>query len=76
MPIIVPPTNERLALSIREAVALTSLSRTRLYRLLGSGQIKAVKLGKSTRILRADLEAWLASLPAFPTKEKKMGAAP
>ena len=48
----------------REVEHLLSISHAGLYRLLGDGRISAVKIGRSTYIPRASLEAFLAGLPA------------
>jgi excisionase family DNA binding protein len=45
------------------------LSRSLAYRLMGSGAIVAVKVGRLTRIRSEDAEAWAASLTAYrPTR--------
>jgi len=59
------PSETRLAFSIPEAVELAGISRSTMYALIGAGRLPAVKIGRSTRIRRADLEIWLSSLPTF-----------
>lgn len=39
------------------------IGRTKLYELIGSGAVKARKLGSATVILHDDAEAWMRSLP-------------
>ena len=58
------PSSERLALRIAEAAAITGLSRSTLYKLMGEGKLRSVKAGKRRLIMQADLESCLASLPA------------
>jgi hypothetical protein len=41
------------------------VSRSLAYRLMGSGAIVAVKVGRLTRIRSKDAEAWAASLTAY-----------
>jgi hypothetical protein len=53
-----------LAVTIHEAVRVSGLSRSELYRRLGAGDIRAVKSGSRTLILMDSLRAHLASLPA------------
>lgn len=53
------PTNERIALRIRDAVIISGLSRSTLYELLKSGKLRAVKIGGRRLILRQSLEALL-----------------
>jgi excisionase family DNA binding protein len=55
-----------LSLSIEETSAVTGLGRTKLYQLINSGDLKARKLGKRTIVLKDDLDAFLASLEAYP----------
>jgi len=53
----------RLAYSIDEAVAASGLGRSVIYEEIKAKRMKARKRGRSTIILAADLEAYLASLP-------------
>lgn len=57
-------TAERLAFSAQEAAAAIGVGRTRFHQMLASGEIKSRKMGRKRMILRADLLAWLAGLPA------------
>jgi excisionase family DNA binding protein len=56
---------ESLLLSIREAAAALSVSRSRVYQLIQTGDLAAVRVGgpNTTRIRRADLENFAAGLP-------------
>lgn len=58
-----------IAVTIPEAVKLTGLSRSRLYECLQAGVIAAKKAGRRTLIPFAELEAYLASLPAYGAGE-------
>ena len=53
----------REGLSIPEACAVAGIGRTKIYQAIADGKLKARKLGKRTLVLRADLQAFLASLP-------------
>ena len=53
----------RLTVTIHEAVRVSGISRSELYRRLGAGDIRAVKSGSRTLILMDSLRAHLASLP-------------
>jgi hypothetical protein len=55
----------KLAFSIEEAMASTSIGRTKLYDDINSGLLNARKHGRKTLILADDLAAYLAALPAF-----------
>lgn len=48
-----------LAVRIPEAVRLTGIGRTKLYSLMASGEVATVKIGRSTLIPMASLEALL-----------------
>ena len=56
----------RLAYTISEACALTSLGRTTLYLAIKSGELKTHKVGRRTLITKKELVAWLDSRPAAP----------
>ena len=47
---------EPLTVRISVAVKLTGISRSRLYELIGSGQIETVKVGRSTLVLYHSLK--------------------
>ena len=46
-------------LTYRQAEAYTSLSRTRLWELIGQGEIEAAHVGRSVRINRDSLDAFM-----------------
>ena len=58
-----------LAVTIPEAVRLTGISRSALYEAMNRGDLTAKKAGRRTLIAVADLEAYLASLPAYEPKQ-------
>ena len=51
--------------SLTEFMRLTSTGRTKAYDLLKSGEIRAVRRGKNTQILAADLAEYLEKLPQW-----------
>ena len=53
----------KLAVTLREASALSGLGRSTLYKLFGQGRLTPRKVGKRTLILVSELEAFMASLP-------------
>jgi excisionase family DNA binding protein len=53
---------DKLLLTAEEVAALLGLSRSRVYELLYAKAIVSVKIGKSRRIRRTDLEQFVASL--------------
>lgn len=59
---------ERLALTITEAAKSAGRSRSGLYEDIQNGRLRAVKNGRSTRILIDDLKRYLACLPAIEPK--------
>lgn len=53
-------TNETLkplAYSIKEAIAVSSIGRTRLYELINAGEIKVTKIGRRTLVVAKSLNA-------------------
>jgi len=61
----------QLALTIEETCVATGLGKTKLYEHIGSGQLKARKVGKRTLILKADLEEFLDNLQAYQPKQQE-----
>ena len=45
-----------------------AISRTQTYREIGSGRLKASKIGKRTVITAENAASWRAALPAFDRK--------
>jgi excisionase family DNA binding protein len=56
------PETDRL-LSIDETCEQAHFGRTTFWRLVGSGELRAVKVGRSVRVRESDLLAWFESLP-------------
>lgn len=54
-----------ITITIPEAVKLSGSSRSVLYEAMRRGDLPALKMGRRTLIRFADLEAFLASLPAY-----------
>jgi excisionase family DNA binding protein len=52
-------------LSVKDTIVCYRIGRTRLYELMKAGEIRAIKIGRSVRIRRTELEAWIARQPAF-----------
>lgn len=64
-------TEEKLLYSIEEASRLLSMSRAQVYRLIDACQIGSVKIGRSRRISRSQLDAFVRSLElASPTQDR------
>jgi excisionase family DNA binding protein len=62
-------------LTITEFCEASNLGRTRVYELLQSGELKAVKIGRRTFIRREDMQAWLAGLSTYPVRNAKAAEA-
>ncbi|GBC95449.1 hypothetical protein HRbin16_01238 [bacterium HR16] len=54
--------NTKLLLKMTEAAEMLSVSRANLYKLVASGRIRTVKLGKSRRVPAAELARFVAEL--------------
>ena len=62
-----PP--EKPSLNIKEASAYLGIGRTKLYELIGTGELRAYKLGHRTmRIKKSDLDSFLHSRVFDPHK--------
>lgn len=51
-------------LTIPEVAALLQVSRTTIYKLMGSGGLRSVRVGKVVRFLQEDVDAYLRLLKA------------
>ncbi len=58
-------------LSYREAETLTGLSRTTLWKLVGSSEIEVARVGRAVRINRESLNSFMKSLTENPIFEPK-----
>lgn len=56
---------QRLALTVSECTKVAGLGRTKIYQEIKEGRLRAVKLGRGTRILVDDLKHYLAQLPVL-----------
>jgi excisionase family DNA binding protein len=63
------PSSQTLAqpviYSVRQACELTHAGRTTLYAAIKAGQLRAVKRGRSTLLLREDLLRWVGGFPSI-----------
>ena len=50
---------DREWLTLREMQEMLSIGRTKAWQLVASGEVPAVKIGRSVRISRKELEGWL-----------------
>lgn len=49
-------------LTVKEVAAATSLSKTTIHRLLGTGDLRSVKIGRARRVPASALDAYLDRL--------------
>jgi hypothetical protein len=68
-----PTTHDthKLALTIKETVRASGLSRSLLYLAIASGALRARKCGARTLILDSDLRKFLRNLPHFIKAEAR-----
>jgi len=55
-------TNQQLSYGIEDVVKATSLSRSRVYLAIGSGELRSFKTGKRRMVSAAALREWITSL--------------
>ena len=58
-------TKVSFAYTIAEACAVGRIGRTSFYKAVRNGELRAIKCGRRTLILPADLQSWLESRPAI-----------
>ncbi len=58
---------QKLAYTVEEAAELLSISRAQIYRLIDTCQLGSVNIGRSRRITKSQLEAYVAQLEAKST---------
>lgn len=46
-------------LKVREVAEVLRIARSRAYELVGSGEIPSVRIGRSVRVSREELDRWL-----------------
>jgi excisionase family DNA binding protein len=59
---------EPLSYTVRTACQVSGMGRTRLYELIASGTIRAMKSGRRTLICAASLRSFVASLPELRSR--------
>lgn len=55
---------QKIAVTIKEAAALSGIGRSSLYKLFNEGKLTPRKSGKRTLIIVTELESYVKSLPA------------
>lgn len=68
LPTMQPVVNDASSLTlltVQDVIQWYGVSKTTVYKLLKTGQIRAIKLGRSTRIHRDAIDEWLRSLPSY-----------
>lgn len=50
----------QIAVSVKTAASLTDLSETTIREAISKQKLPAYRVGRSPRVLRTDLEAWIA----------------
>jgi hypothetical protein len=59
------------AATVNDAVKLSGLTRTELYRLLGVGSIKAKKSGRRTLVMMDSVREYVRQLPDMDVKDNR-----
>jgi len=66
-----PPTIQSPMLSVAEACDYLKVRKSFLYVLIGSGDLRARKLGTRTFILKSDADGLIESLPQTPIHDAR-----
>jgi excisionase family DNA binding protein len=57
--VLTPEPEQRMLLTVEEVARLLSLSRGKAYEMAAKGELPTVRMGRSVRIRRDKLAAWL-----------------
>lgn len=63
--------NTSLAVSVRTAAQMTGTSETTIRESINKQVLPAYRVGRSIRILTADLEQWLKGLPRVGSEDDR-----
>jgi excisionase family DNA binding protein len=63
-----------LAYTIAEACTATRTGKTALYEAIKTGKLRAVKRGRRTLVLPADLKEWIEKLPTIEHQPQSKAA--
>ena len=63
------------ALTIKEFCDRYGICRETAYQQIRTGKLRAVKLGRRTVLLAADVDTWAASLPEFRAAGREQASA-
>lgn len=63
-----PEIGAPLAYTIADVQRVARIGRSKIYELIGAGQLRAMKCGSRTLICAESLRAYLGSLPRLPVK--------
>lgn len=55
---------EKLLLTVEQAEEVTEICRSKLYEFMAAGALRSVKIGRSRRIARVDLETFVERIRA------------
>jgi excisionase family DNA binding protein len=65
------PREDLTLMSLSQAQALLGAGNSTFWALIDSGGLRTVQVGQRRKVLRTDLEAYLASLPEAPPRRKR-----
>jgi len=57
--------SQPIAMSVRETAAYLGAGESTIWKAVRERRLRALKMGRSTRILRTDADAFISSLPAI-----------
>ncbi len=63
-------------LSLKDMERMLGIGSTKAYELVTSGEVPAVRIGRSIRISKTELEAWLERQPYIPAQPQTYSHTP
>ena len=62
-------TADREVLTVAECASFLRISRNKAYDLINEGRLPHIRLGRSLRVPRRGLDAWIASESGLPAED-------
>ena len=57
--------NQRITISVADAMSATGLGKTSMYELLNDGSIRSFKVGKKRLVILESIHEWIANMESY-----------